>query len=297
MPRELLQARFDLRRCFLSGVPLLEPIIFGDNIRILRSGDKGDCWAAVAIEVENREELTKKTAMAEESVTEIANLYAFVSSFSIHSEYSGSEGMQSLDDLGKPPKYKLAVAVESRYSKEQLEKYQRKLMENWELTKRLWSKLQARLRDKNGQFLRVALIYHYQSGLPPAIPLEEAFIDAAIGLEALYNESPQDISHKLAVRGALILSCSGEKENYFLTLKELYNKRNKIVHGTGETIEYDDLQKIRGLLRKSIRLCLALGLDKNKADIIKFIDRALIEPDAREELKKEIAQQSADLFS
>src|SRR5208283_1875987 len=221
-PTKWYQVRFDLTRCYVSGVPLSAPVSIDDNVRILSKGDQGDCWAAVAVEVEKDEELIRKEGMAEQTIAEIVNIYALVSGFSIHSEQSGANGLQSRADLGKPPPFNLIISAQVRYSKERLEELQRKLMTKWEQTKVLWNRVQKRLREKNGQFLRVALFYHYQSGLIPTIPLEEAFVDAAIGLEALYNESPQDISYKLALRGALVLSCSGEKENYFQTLKDLY---------------------------------------------------------------------------
>ena len=293
---KLWQVRFDLTHCYFSGVPLPEPITLDGNIRILRRGDQGDCWAAVAIEAEDDNALRKKEQAAAQTIAEIANLYALISGFSIHFEGGGSNNMNSLDELGTPPHVIGIAKIEVMYTEEHLRENQRQLMETWNKTKRIRSKVEARLRDRDSQFLRVALFYHYQSGLS-TIPDEEAFVDAAIGLEALYNESSQDISYKLATRGALLLSCSGEQENHFQILKELYKKRNEIVHGTGGTIAYSDLAKIKELLRKSLMPCIALGLDRNKADIITLIDRAMIEPQIREELRKEITRRNDALWS
>jgi hypothetical protein len=296
-PTELWQVCFDLTGCYFSGVPLSAPVSIGDNVRIQSKGNQGDCWAGVAVEAEKDEALGKKERVAKQTIAEIANIYALVSGFSIHSTSSGSNGIQSRDDLGKPPVLSGTLRLETIYPKERLEQLQRELMDKWERTRVLWTKMHERLQEKNGQFLRIALFYHYQSGLAPAVPLEEAFVDAAIGLEALYNESPQDIGYKLALRGALVLSCLGEKVNHFETLKGLYNLRNNVVHGKGETIEYAQLSKIKELLRKSIKACLALGLEMNKPEIIELIDQAMIESNARDKLEREIEQQGAALFT
>jgi hypothetical protein len=275
---------------------LSAPVSIGDSIRILSKGDKEECWAAIAIEAENVDELREREQVAEQTIAEIANIYAVVTGFSMRFEHDGANGMKSLADLGKPPVMTGIISMEVRYLKERREELQRKLMAGWEQTRLLWNRMQGRLGEKNGQFLRVALSYYYQSGLPPAIPLEEAFVDATIGLEALYNESPQDISYKLASRGALLLSCTGQEKNCFQTLKDLYNLRNNIVHGKGKTVENAQVEKIRELLSKSIRPCLALGLELDKPKIIELIDQAMIEPSARQELIKEIDRRSGELF-
>jgi hypothetical protein len=293
---KLWQVRFNLTRCYDTGVPLPEPVSIDSDIRILRRGDQGDCWAAVAIEAQNDGERRTKQEAAEGTIAEIANIYALLSGFPMHFEHSGSNSLRSRDDFGKPSPITGKIKIEVSYPKDRLEEYQHQLMDKWQRTKVLWSKVHARLRERNGQFLRVAVFYHYQSCLPPDIPLEEAFVNAAIGLEALFNESPQDIAYKLALRGALVLSFSGETENCFQTLKELYKLRNNIVHGTGETIEYAQHLKIKKLLAKSIKACLPLGLERNKPEVIELIDKALIEPKAREELRTEIDKQSSALF-
>lgn len=294
MSSKLYQALFDLTHCYVSGVPLPNSFDIDNDVRILAKGSQGDCWVAAAIQAENDAERRKNEEDAEQTISQIANIYALVSGFSTHFEHAGSIQIQSRDDLGKSI-CPLTVSISVQYSQPQLQVHQSNLVKGWQQTKQLWDMLQSRLRDTKGQFLRVALFYHYRSGLPPAIPFEEAFVDAAIGLEALFNESPQDIGYKLATRGALILSCSGEKENYFQTLKGLYNKRNDIVHGKGAKIQTSDYEKIRTLLRKSLRSFLALGLDRDKDDIIKLLDRGLIETEVREELAREILSKSCKL--
>lgn len=68
-------------------------------------------------------------------------------------------------------------------------------------------------------FLDLATEYAYTSGLNFQISdpykagdivyLLRGFIDAIISLEALFNEAPNDISYKIAIRSSFILSIAG----------------------------------------------------------------------------------------
>ena len=60
-----------------------------------------------------------------------------------------------------------------------------------------------------------------------------SFVDAMVCLEALLNEEPNNIKFKLSMRGALMFGLSGFDTNKTLSrLKELYNLRSRIVHGS-----------------------------------------------------------------
>jgi hypothetical protein len=60
-----------------------------------------------------------------------------------------------------------------------------------------------------------------------------SFVDAMVCLEGLLNEEPNNIKFKLSMRGALMLGLSGFDTNKTLSrLKELYNLRSRIVHGS-----------------------------------------------------------------
>ncbi|WP_342237184.1 hypothetical protein [Inquilinus sp. OTU3971] len=64
---------------------------------------------------------------------------------------------------------------------------------------------------------------------------DDSIIDAAIGLEALMSENSQEIAHKLALRIAALSGLDSSekrtKAEVFRAVKELYNRRSKIVHG------------------------------------------------------------------
>jgi len=226
---------------------------------------------------------------SEKVVGKIAELYSLISGFSFRYQQAGATGIQSVNDLGNPHP-SMTLTSQALYTKEQLRKRTADLKARWQRTCNIWNKLQEKLETSKRQYLRIALFAHYQSGLFPSMPLEDAYINATIGLEALYNENPQDISYKLATRGALILTASTKNtpigESYFRALKHLYTTRNKIVHGGGAKVTYNELHFLRLYLRESLRSCLALDL--NKKDLIVTIDDALTDEKVRTRLIKNL---------
>lgn len=68
-----------------------------------------------------------------------------------------------------------------------------------------------------------------------------SFVDAMVCLEALLNEEPNNIKFKLSMRGVLMLGLSGFDTNKTLSrLKELYNLRSRIVHGSRKRPKVED---------------------------------------------------------
>jgi hypothetical protein len=185
------------------------------------------------------------------------------------------------------------VTIRPDYSREDLQRHSANLAAGWEKTRDVWSRVKQVL--DNGQFLRRSLFYYYRSGLIPPQSyerdLDAAFVDAMIGLEALFNDGPQDIGWKLAVRAALLLSCFSKQGNkdLFKSLKGLYNRRINIVHGIErEIVTWSDYHSARQYLRDSLKSCLALSLDKK--GVLSLIDQALVNPSTREELTNAVEE-------
>ena len=65
-------------------------------------------------------------------------------------------------------------------------------------------------------------------------------------LEALLNEEPNNINFKLSMRGGdLILGLSGfDTSKTFSRLKELYNLRSRIVHGSRKRPKVEDILEL-----------------------------------------------------
>ena len=297
MPMTTLYERtFTISDFYASGIPFpFERLEFDPGICFRKKNDE-HCTACIAVESE--EPLSDKRS--EETMTDVATIYSLVTNHSFRVQSAGAHGLKSLEELGIGPRMSVIVTAKPEYSKEQLERHSENLAACWEKTRDVWGKVKQALDDR--QFLRRSLFYYYRSGLisPQSYErdLDAAFVDVMIGLEALFNDGPQDIGWKLAVRAALLLSCSSKqaKKDVFNSLRGLYGKRINIVHGIKrEVVIWSDYDLAHEYLRDSLKSCLALGLDSDKEGILSLIDQALVNPSTREKLVGAVKQGLARL--
>jgi hypothetical protein len=292
MPTTTLYERtFTISHFYASGIPFpFERFEFDPGVCFRKKNDE-HCTACIAV----RSEDPLSDRHSEQMVVDVATIYSLVTDHSFHLEPGGAHGLKSLEQLGRGPRMSTTITIQPKYSDEQLQRHSARLAVGWEKTRDVWSKVKQIL--DNRQFLRRSLFYYYRSGLIPAQSyerdLDAAFVDAVIGLEALFNDGPQDIGYKLAVRAALLLSCLDKKSNEdaFKSLKRLYRKRINIVHGIErEVVTWSDYHSARQYLRDSLESCLALALDSDKKGIISLIDQALVNPNTRKELSSTVKE-------
>jgi len=160
-----------------------------------------------------------------------------------------------------------------------------------------------RLHDKyidiisENEFISIALDY-FNNAEKKFVYSDEGFISAIISLESLFNEDPSDVKYKLSHRAGFLLGLSDiDPVNAFEKLKKFYNHRSSLVHGGG-TASYDpDRHLISHFTRKAISIFLILlsnperreiGRQKRKEKILKEIDYAMLDPEKRKSLKREI---------
>jgi len=150
-------------------------------------------------------------------------------------------------------------------------------------------------------FMGIALDYFYEAQ-KKFVYNNEGFISTMISMEALFNESPTDIKYKLAHRAAFLLGLCDiepiEPIEAFEKLKDFYDSRSKLVHGGERTIRFDpDRYLISDYSRRSIIIFLILlkneerrkrGQKKQKGEILKEIDYAMLDEEKRKSLKREI---------
>lgn len=92
--------------------------------------------------------------------------------------------------------------------------------------------------------------------------LEDRLIDYMIGLEALYlPDTNLELSFRLSLRIAFLLrSDPSERKKLYSFIKQMYDTRSNIVHGNKYSLIENDISKLEGLLRESLKLWI---LDKN----------------------------------
>lgn len=292
----LYERTFTISDFYASGVTFpFERLEFDPSVCFRKKNDE-HCTACIAVESE--EPLSDKRS--EEIIIGIATIYSVVTNQSFRVQPGAAHGLPSLEQLGRGPRMSTIATIQPVYSKEDLERHSANLAARWEKTRDVWSKVKQVLDDR--QFLRRSLFYYYRSGLIPPQSyerdLDAAFVDAVIGLEALFNDGAQEISWKLAVRGALLLSCLSKEGNkdVFNSLRDLYGRRINIVHGIKrEVVTWSDYHSAREYLRDSLKSCLALGLDNDKEGILSLIDQALVNPSTREKLSSAVKEGLARL--
>jgi len=95
--------------------------------------------------------------------------------------------------------------------------------------------------------------------------LEDKLIDYMIGLEALYlPDGNAELSFRLSVRVAFLLSSKIERKNTYEFLRKIYDVRSSIVHGNKYELNIEDIRRLEELLRKSVILWIK---DKNNFSI------------------------------
>ena len=94
-----------------------------------------------------------------------------------------------------------------------------------------------------------------------------SFLSLMISLETLFHPSDQgELRYRISRNTAVLLGNEKEdSETVFREIKDLYNKRSKVVH-TGESniINKDDLLKLRYYVMESIKKVNKIGKDKEE---------------------------------
>lgn len=110
-----------------------------------------------------------------------------------------------------------------------------------------------------------------------AVSLESSFLNLMMSLEALYTKSNQELSFRLRRNCAILLGTNYENSQMiFRDIKELYDKRNKLIHGKSKQgeIKQEDVHKCSNYVRSSIKKFIELkeGHDEllNKLDTLGF---------------------------
>ncbi len=151
---------------------------------------------------------------------------------------------------------------------------------------------------EENDFLKISLKYFYEAE-KKNVNSDEGFIDSITCLEALFNESSNDIKYKLSHRAGFLLGLFKYNSiEVYEKLKKFYNDRSNLVHGNGALKYEKDRYLIEEYTRSAIIIFLILlSNDKRKEDIkkkdrknqiLKEIDHAMLDYEKSNNLKKEI---------
>jgi UDP-2,3-diacylglucosamine pyrophosphatase LpxH len=118
---------------------------------------------------------------------------------------------------------------------------------------------------------------------------EDRLINLFIALEALYSDRSGELSYKLSNRMASLLARTDqERGDIFEHVRDLYDKRSKIIHGDLEKVTNEDMVRLSSLTKHSLTAVFRLlRLYQTRKKILPLIDRALHDSSLRRKIQAE----------
>lgn len=257
----LIQTKFLIRDLFLPDFQMpSKEFWLRKDIILLKPAKNG----AIAFVVTKSHGLAEKTRM---TISHYLQICSLASRYTPVIEASSTNEIKTTDDIGKSQEI-LLVSLSTAYSDKQKQKIAPHFDEFLRKTQHLYEEYAPLF--ETAPFLENATAYYHRARLGTEYGIGQ-FIDAAISLESLYNEAPNDIAYKIATRASVLLGLTGKNAlEVFHEVKKLYTMRNKIVHGQMGRPTFKDIQKIMEYARISIvcfcLLCSRLTIEKKETN-------------------------------
>lgn len=272
----------------ISGMEFPQDYIEIDKNMIIKKAKEGSCAVHLRIETEEGEELrTSRNAQnADERVLNFASLYALFSDRSVNIRSAGVATIGKCEQLGD---FKgLVVGVRAKYPpdvKTKRTEEERKIITDYiEYFKDHERTL------INTPYLRNALHYFYYATRTQRV--EDRLISLMISLESLFSREIQELSYRLGLRAASLICYMFEGKtpsDIFMDIRELYKKRNFVVHGREEVeVTHGDIQRLRDYIRKAIRAFLFLAQTMKKDDVLDLLDSSLVDEEKRTQVRSTV---------
>jgi len=148
-----------------------------------------------------------------------------------------------------------------------------KTIAKYESTKSVFEK-------KNKAFLKNAIDYYYRSLGDNR--LEEKIIDLMIALESLFSKENDELGLRYSLRAGFLLGIKQEdkRPDVVRTVKKLYAKRSKIVHGTESVdLSYKEISNLQNIVKESIKRMIHIKMAKQ--NFLELIDEAVFDEEKK----------------
>ena len=169
------------------------------------------------------------------------------------------------------------------------EKQRNRQIPNLQKTFEKYNATRAIFRSKNQAFLKNAIDYYYRSLGDDR--LEEKLIDLMIALESLFSKENDELTLRYSLRAAFLIGSGQEDKRPIIveTIKNLYRKRSKVVHGTGSVdLDYKEIHAFEGLVKEAIKRLVHIEMDKPK--FLELLDEAMYDEEKKKILDKLLAE-------
>lgn len=156
--------------------------------------------------------------------------------------------------------------------------------EDWKENKIAFEEI---LETPSRRFVSLAMAhYHLALWTEP----KSSFLNLMICMEALFNDSPQELRYRISHRVAnLFGKTEGKRARIFNDIQALYKKRNDIVHGL-RPVKISREEKSLLQIYSKHSIAAFLKLQKKKKNILRKVDEAQYNESLREKTQSKIQE-------
>jgi hypothetical protein len=150
--------------------------------------------------------------------------------------------------------------------------------------------------ERLAAFPKVRLALNYFNASFARKPRENQVIDLFICLEALLLREEDELTFRLATRGANLLGPdANDRKRVFAEVKDFYNLRSKIVHGgvlkTREIQAAQNVDRLRELVRRALLCSVALALELGlEGGFFKALDETNLDDSLRMDIQRKTSR-------
>lgn len=280
------ERRFKINGLLVSGVEIPERVeVDQDFVLIGLHSEPESCIACLRLKTSERVNLyaTQESKNAEERTLNFVAMYSLFTYFEPTMEEMGAASIEKSKPLGTSEMLtgRLRAVIPEEKKPEILKREHGRLEKSIE-----FFRLNETTVRKNS-YLMNALHYFYYGMI--AERHEEKLIDFMISLEALYMREIQELGYRLSLRVATLLGNHYKdktSDQIAEEIRNLYNKRSRVVHGEPETIDSGEMSRLVDYTRRSLLAFFKLSPELEKRQILELLDAAIFEGESRELVKK-----------
>jgi len=165
-------------------------------------------------------------------------------------------------------------------NKKQIDHYQNLL----KTTLSFFQRFDTDIERSGMKYLRNAIMYYYKALEDLSdFRLEEALIGLIVSLESLIGTN-SEIRYRISLRASTLLSINNDEKRHviFKQVYDLYDKRNKVVHGKTVNLSYESIFNFSKRVRNAI--IILLHFNKGREEITGLIDESILKSERKEDL-------------
>lgn len=282
---------FKIDGLLISGIEIPKRVEVDQDFVLIRlHSDPESCIACLRLKTNEKVNLfaTQENKNAEERILNFVAMHSLFTNFEPTLEKMGAASIEESKPLGTSRilTAKMRAVIPEKKKPEILKREYTRLEKSIEFFKSNENIV------RRNPYLMNALHYFYYGMV--AERYEEKLINFTISLEALYMSEAQELGYRLSMR---VTSLIGRHYNdrtldqIAKEIKDLYNKRSRVVHGEQEKITSNEIWRLTDYTQRSLLNFLKLAHKTKKKEILGLLDAAILDEKSRDLLEQMLRQQ------